>query len=463
MSTARVNITDRAKRYRAQNAVTGPRKCVLCGSKSDLGVMHLDGNESHGEPANLAYGCRSCNGKLAAAFKRIGAGRPTNQYNPSQGVPTFAQYAWAVSNHSRGEHDEGGAVIHATPKHKRIEYARRIAAGKSATMRERDLERWNPPASPHAVGWAAAKLGRNRAEALQEYLESVADRNLNAKQRQVLVTMFNEGYKGGARHKSNPWPFSRPDARRTTPAHGGIAYHQGKSRKRADDKNAEFLKSSAQKHAKAITFKGRAIKPTEGGAWVVPSIDKESEFDTLQDAKAFVTSWKRNPAVASAEVFEEFHGYAPSEVVTVTKHIHHHEHLAAAGKLTHLDVWGVDDTGHKISGFKGAFLAFNETKNQLFVEGGDQSIDLADFGIDSPHELETLGRLTDIGYQTNKTHLGDEGGEAVYVHKFRTTNDKGKHVVVKIARYPDLIYDVRNEQLLFAGGSYEILREGIDK
>ena len=82
---------------------------------------------------------------------------------------------------------------------------------------------------------------------------------------------------------------------------------------------------------------------------------------------------------------------------------------------------------------------------------------------DYPHETETLGRVTNIGYQTNKTHLGDEGGEAVYVHKFRSTNKAGKHVVVKIARYPDLIYDVRNEQLLFSGGSYEILREGIDK
>jgi hypothetical protein len=170
-----------------------------------------------------------------------------------------------------------------------------------------------------------------------------------------------------------------------------------------------------------------------------------------------------NPAAASAEVFEEFHGFKPSETITVTKKIHYHKHLAAAGKLTHLDVWGIDGTGHKISGFKGAFLAFNESKNQLFVEGGDQRVNLEDFGIDPPHELETLGRLTDIGYQTNKTHLGDEGGEAVYVHKFRAVNRNGKHVIVKIARYPDLIYDVRNEQLLFSGGSYEILREGINQ
>lgn len=45
--------------------------------------------------------------------------------NPS--VPTFAQYAFAVSTHERGAHDEGGAIIHATPKKLRSEYAERIA------------------------------------------------------------------------------------------------------------------------------------------------------------------------------------------------------------------------------------------------------------------------------------------------------------------------------------------------
>jgi hypothetical protein len=89
--------------------------------------MHLDGNETTGEPRNLAYGCRSCNTKLAYAFKHIGAGVPTQQYNPSSGVPTFQQYVWAVTHHSRGGHDERGAIIHATPRSKRIDYARRIA------------------------------------------------------------------------------------------------------------------------------------------------------------------------------------------------------------------------------------------------------------------------------------------------------------------------------------------------
>lgn len=127
------DVTDRAKRYRAQHNVTGPKKCVLCGSRSDLGVMHLDGNEANGEPKNLAWGCRSCNQVLSHAFKRIGAGVRTKQYNPSQGVPGFRQYAWAVSQqrHS-GAHGEAGSIIHATPKSKRIEYARRIADLKAS-------------------------------------------------------------------------------------------------------------------------------------------------------------------------------------------------------------------------------------------------------------------------------------------------------------------------------------------
>jgi len=129
--TVRQNLTDRAKRYRAQKNVTGPRRCVLCGSTEDLGVMHLDGDESHGEAKNLAWGCRSCNQILSHGFKRAGAGVRTRQYNPSQGVPTFEQYCWAVAHHAREAHDEGGAIIHATPKGKRIEYASRIAGLKA--------------------------------------------------------------------------------------------------------------------------------------------------------------------------------------------------------------------------------------------------------------------------------------------------------------------------------------------
>jgi hypothetical protein len=94
--------------------------------------------------------------------------------------------------------------------------------------------------------------------------------------------------------------------------------------------------------------------------------------------------------------------------------------------------------------------------------GGDQSINLEDFGIRKPHESEVLGKVKVIDYHTDKSHLGDEGGKAVYTHQFRTTNKGGKHVTVSMAKYPTLVYDVVNEQLLLSGGSYTIRAEGID-
>jgi hypothetical protein len=102
---------------------------VICGrNPGKLQVMHLSGDESDGDRKNLGYGCRSCNGKLSAAWKRLGSPVRTRQYNPAgKATPSFQQYAWAVSNHERGAHDEGGAIIHATPRSKRIEYAKRIA------------------------------------------------------------------------------------------------------------------------------------------------------------------------------------------------------------------------------------------------------------------------------------------------------------------------------------------------
>lgn len=170
-----------------------------------------------------------------------------------------------------------------------------------------------------------------------------------------------------------------------------------------------------------------------------------------------------NPAEAAAEGYRDFHGKDPDEVVTVKKKVHFHRHLSGAGELRGLFVKGIDGESHRITRFKKALLAFNEARNQLFIEGGDQTVNLGDFGIDKPHELETLGKVTKIDYFTDKTHLGKEGGRAVYRHGFATVNEDGRIVRVKILRYPDLIYRVLDEQLEFSGGSYEILPEGIDK
>jgi hypothetical protein len=177
-------VSDRAKRYRANaNPPAGPRRCAFCAANPErLDIDHIDGDESNGEKWNLQYLCRSCNTRKGIVQTAAGAGRRTVQRNPqpvptfrryvdairilrgdvagdvrnaaavlqatpqtiraefsgrirqarrpNPETPTFGQYAYAVSIHQRGAHDEGGKVIHATPPAVRSKYAGQIAAGK---------------------------------------------------------------------------------------------------------------------------------------------------------------------------------------------------------------------------------------------------------------------------------------------------------------------------------------------
>ncbi len=462
MMAQRVNITDRARRYRAQRNVTGPKRCVLCGKRGRLDVMHLDGNESHGEKENLAYGCRSCNGKLAAAFKRIGAGKLTRQYNPASGYPTFQQYAWAVSSgardyypnstrHASGVKDEAGAIIHATPKHLRIEYAQRIA---SAKRRKAQSNPWPFSKQAEAPKHRARRSGMTVAAAMSAAKEA--------------------GYRG---LDYTDWLERKGLADRGSQVVSrlGQAYRDGMDKRESDDRRKQDARDAARD--KVSVRKAKAAEASELRS--LKEVDAEAlkehiakggtlaEFLRSNPAK-LKRGCRANPGSAAAEAYEEFHGHPSGEEVRVKQRVHRHTHLAAAGDLAGLHVKPIKRTlpVRTIRGLGDAILAFNEQKSQLFVRGGDQSMsttELKRFGITQVHELETIGRLTGIEYDTEKDHLGDEGGRAIYSHTFRMTNENGRHVVVKIARYPDLIYRVLDEQFEFSGGSYTIRAEGIDK
>ncbi len=61
---------------------------------------------------------------------RTGKGRRTAQYNP--GAKTLGEYLNAILTHTRGAHDEGGRIIHETPKGKRASYASEIWARRKS-------------------------------------------------------------------------------------------------------------------------------------------------------------------------------------------------------------------------------------------------------------------------------------------------------------------------------------------
>jgi len=217
-------------------------------------------------------------------------------------------------------------------------------------------------------------------------------------------------------------------------------------------------------------------------AKAIAAIDRELDR-TTSPARITILSRKResllkhNPAELAAEAFKEFTGRDSTETIKVTKQIHFHRHLWEVGKLKAL-VIETPDGKYRVTleGFKGTILAANEGAilkalqegrklTQLFIEGGDQKVDLRKFGInpDNAHELETLGKAVLIDYDQDKHHLGREGGKATYRHKFRQTRIGDRHVLLRVAKDPDVIYRVLDEQLEFSGGSYEIRAEGIDK
>jgi hypothetical protein len=554
MMATRRNVTDRAHRYRANAlAPSGPKVCAWCGSRQNITVDHKDGWPDHTRRSNLQYLCKSCNTAKGIAFREAGRGRPTKQYNPAEGVPTFQQYAWAVSTgerdeyqtssrHAAGAHDEAGAIIHATPKHLRSEYARRIASAARRTRRARSEDRWNSAhrenafwdtKSTHYTRASGGKFQRveggdvraakraSVAEARREKREAAAaERKRKADKRRAdmlnrqFIRRQEQEERKRERAKSKAQKQAEALQREFEPS-----YRKSRdvpTKRRMSDKGilAELMRENPKNPAKfdrcveAVQKKGGAAnayavctaagtrqnpgwkrffsagkKAAASGryvnakdAWIeytsthIPpkgyqTKGTRSYVRRYEARDAFVEGFnsKKNPADAAAEAFEDFHGHASEEVVTVTKKIHRHDHLAAAGELRRIKVDGIDGYRHTIGGLDGAILAFNEARNQLFIEGGDQSLNLNDWGIRKPHEVETLGKVTELDYFTTKTHLGKEGGTAVYNHRLRTTNQDGRHVVVTIARYPDLIYRVLDQQLEFSGGSYIIRAEGIDK
>lgn len=186
-------------------------------------------------------------------------------------------------------------------------------------------------------------------------------------------------------------------------------------------------------------------------AW---GLTREQTADALRQADDMFDLERRsenrgNPAEAARAVSEEFHGRKVREMVPVTERRHYHKFLAELGELTLL-VIHTPDGRHKVelTQFAGALLCTNEDKNQLFIKGGDQTVNLRDFGVRDPHEKEHLGELRKIAYFTDKEHLGDEGGEADYHHSFSKP-------------YPHVDFRTRDTHLEISGGRYKITREGI--
>jgi hypothetical protein len=125
-------ISDRAKRYRANKVgAHGRKRCNYCGSVKNVGVDHVNGNESDYAAKNLVWACKACNTRKGLLFRRKGLGVITSQSNPSRSRGGKAQmdaYAAAIKvmrGDFEGDVSKAVATIRATPPAVRSAYTSR--------------------------------------------------------------------------------------------------------------------------------------------------------------------------------------------------------------------------------------------------------------------------------------------------------------------------------------------------
>jgi hypothetical protein len=166
---------------------------------------------------------------------------------------------------------------------------------------------------------------------------------------------------------------------------------------------------------------------------------------------------RNNPESDAAALYETFHGSPSTETLELTQDLHYHSHLTVLGDLVELKVktfsgkqatisFSADDPEGSTK------LCSNEAGTQLYIEGGDQSLDLAGLGFNQAQanrDSVAVGVLYELTYQTKK-----------HFNKFKLT-DYYHGLGEETGYEPILNYDTMNQLLTVSGGEYEIKPEGI--
>ncbi len=216
---------------------------------------------------------------------------------------------------------------------------------------------------------------------------------------------------------------------------------------------AEFLKRMAAGRKKAAKVGKKLVKKASKSIKRNPAAKRAKKV--VKSSKVSTKRRKapkrrlRNGEESAAAFYEKTHGRAAERDTFVTEKLQEHTTLAGMGRLEELAIRTASGDTVDLTGFKGAILAMNEKGTQLFIKGGDQTVDLGDFDIEATHEMQVLGHLVSVVYHTRKDHLTAEtGGKGSYEHFFEKPR-------------PTVIYDTRNKLLTIAGGAYVLKDVGV--
>lgn len=165
-------------------------------------------------------------------------------------------------------------------------------------------------------------------------------------------------------------------------------------------------------------------------------------------AKRNPRKYKRNPESGAIEMYEKFHGRPPREILEFKETYHIHEWLAGLGTLVDLKVNTITGKEVELESDPETLLATNEEGSQLYIVGGDQTLDLKGMGFNKNQctkDMVLVGFIYELTYRTEKDF---ENFETVdFYHEL--SEDSGDPL-------PSLVYDVKSQHMMISGGSYHI-------
>jgi hypothetical protein len=177
--------------------------------------------------------------------------------------------------------------------------------------------------------------------------------------------------------------------------------------------------------------------------------------DKAGNKAAYIRGWKaasnpRAPLNDAAALSESWHGRPAERATDYNEAFRYRGALTDLGRLQEIAVLETDRKAMLIKFDAKTRLASSENGKQLYIVGGDQSLDLGALGIvgeEAEKDLIPIGEVHHIVYVTAKMHLGREDKKrGPYQHEL------GEESGVM----PILMYDRLNKACGFAGGVYNI-------